>query len=126
MALHYGRNSIKDNVDANYVFHTPPICLMYYRIGEGITKTPDFTFLDVKSGVYCGAYGTRTRDPMRDRQLLSLSIAVAKVQLFFEPAILFPVFFSFFFNFIRKEAFKRQKAGHFSDKCPAFQHILSN
>ena len=43
------------------------------------TKTPDFTFLDVKSGVcfcktlifnaYCGADGTRTRDPMRDRHV---------------------------------------------------------
>ena len=29
--------------------------------------------------------------------LLSLSIAVAKVQLFFKPAIHFPVFFHFFF-----------------------------
>ena len=25
-----------------------------------LIKTPDFTFLDVKSGVYCGAYGTLT------------------------------------------------------------------
>ena len=34
-------------------------------------KAPDFTFLGVKSGAffYCGADGTRTRDPMRDRHV---------------------------------------------------------
>ena len=43
------------------------------------TKTPNFTLTGVKLGVifckllifnvYCGAYGTRTRDPMRDRHV---------------------------------------------------------
>ncbi len=43
------------------------------------TKIPNFTLLGCKIGcysykslifnVYCGAYGTRTRDPMRDRHV---------------------------------------------------------
>ena len=53
--------------------------VMSYIVTLNKTRTPDFTSRNVKSGAYLvkhrfpmflsGAYGTRTRDPMRDRHV---------------------------------------------------------